>query len=108
MPSSITYWNRLEPRPRAVDLGEALAARAYDPAWLLARQWQLGEFQGEDAGAPAYVRVSTSTAPLTAWGEAGGAPSALHPVAPLEASLTAEPPSPDDLARAVEIGQTFA
>jgi|JI10StandDraft_1071094.scaffolds.fasta_scaffold01379_16 hypothetical protein len=107
MPSSITYWNRLEPRPRAVDLGEALAARAYDPAWLLARQWQLGEFQGEDAGAPAYVRVSTSTAPLTAWGEAGGAPSALHPVAPLEASLTAEPPSPDDLARAVEIGQTF-
>jgi hypothetical protein len=105
--SSITYWNRLEPRPRAVDLSEALAARAYDPAWLLARQWQLGEFQGEDAGAPAYVRVSTRTAPLTAWGELGGAARPLHPAAPLEASLTAEPPSPDDLARAVEIGQTF-
>ncbi len=107
MPSSITYWNRLEPRPRAVDLSEALAARAYDPAWLLARQWQLGEFQGEDAGAPAYVRVSTSTAPLTAWGEAGGEAAPLLPAAPLESSLTAEPPSPDDLARAVEIGQTF-
>ena len=24
----------------------------YDPLWLLARQWQLGEFQGEDNGSP--------------------------------------------------------
>ena len=107
MTSSITYWNRLEPRPRAADLSEALAARAYDPAWLLARQWQLGEFQGEDAGAPAFVRLTASVSPLTAWGVDGEAVRALVQAAPLEASVTAEPPSPDALARAVELGQTL-
>ena len=30
-----------------------LQARIYDPLWLLARQWQIGEFQGEDNGSPA-------------------------------------------------------
>ena len=107
MTSSITYWNRLEPRPRAADLTEALAARAYDPAWLLARQWQLGEFQGEDAGAPAFVRLMQSVSPLTAWGVDGEALRSLDGQAPLEASVTAESPSPDDLSRAVELGQTL-
>ena len=27
-------------------------ARVFDPLWLLTRQWQVGEFQGEDAGTP--------------------------------------------------------
>ena len=107
MTSSITYWNRLEPRPRAADLSEALAARAYDPAWLLARQWQLGEFQGEDAGAPAFLRLMQSVSPLTAWGVDGEALQSLDRKAPLEASVTAESPSTVDLSRAVELGQTL-
>ena len=55
--ASITYWNRLEPRPVAPSIAETLAARLRDPLWLLTRQWQFGEFQGEDAGSPAYVHI---------------------------------------------------
>ena len=48
---SITSWIRLEPRRRD-DMSEAVHARVYDPLWMLARQWQTGEFQGEDTGTP--------------------------------------------------------
>ena len=29
----------------------------FDPLWLLTRQWQIGEFQAEDAGTPVQARV---------------------------------------------------
>ena len=54
--SSVTTWMRLEPRCRAADMNAGLQARIYDPLWLLARQWQVGEFQGEDNGSPAAAR----------------------------------------------------
>ena len=104
--SSITYWNRLEPRPRATDLAEALAARIADPAWLLARQWQLGEFRGEDAGGPAYVKIEAKLGRVRGWGAPGASAQALAATAPVEAQVTAEPGG-DDLAHAVELGQTF-
>jgi hypothetical protein len=37
----------LEPRSRDAEMRTTLQARVYDPLWLLARQWQLGEFQGK-------------------------------------------------------------
>jgi hypothetical protein len=43
---------RLEPVSRNVEMKASLQARIYDPLWLLARQWQLGEFEGEDNGSP--------------------------------------------------------
>ncbi len=49
---SITSWIRLEPRWRDDEMTEAVQARIYDPLWMLARQWQTGEFQGEDTGSP--------------------------------------------------------
>jgi len=104
---SITYWNRLEPRPRTTDLAEPLAARVRDPAWLLTRQWQLGEFQGEDAASPAYLRIEAKVAGVAAWSAGGGPPQAIAAGAPLERAVTSEPSSRDDLARAVELGQTF-
>jgi hypothetical protein len=45
------------PRSRRYDLQAGLAARVYDPAWMLLRQWQMGEFQGEDAGTPVQVVI---------------------------------------------------
>ena len=54
--SSITSWMRLEPRSRNAEMRTSLQARIYDPLWLLARQWQLGEFQGEDNGSPVLAR----------------------------------------------------
>ena len=43
----------------------SVAARVFDPLWLMARQWQVGEFQGEDAGSPVIARVRAVTAPLS-------------------------------------------
>ncbi len=41
------------------------AARVHDPLWLLARQWQVGEFQGEDAGTPIVARWRARVKPMT-------------------------------------------
>lgn len=107
MPPSITTWTRLEPRPRASDLAEALAARVRDPAWMLARQWQLGEYAGEDASSPAYIRVRTRVGHLRAWGPAGEPGRPYDRLSPVESALTAEPFSPTNLALAIELGQAF-
>src|SRR3954451_22407271 len=53
---SITNWMRLEPRSRSAEMNTSLQARIYDPLWMLARQWQFGEFQGEDNGYPGVGR----------------------------------------------------
>jgi hypothetical protein len=42
-----------------------LQAGIYDPLWLLARQWQLGEFQGEDNGSPIMARWRSEGAMLS-------------------------------------------
>ncbi len=42
-----------------------LQARIHDPLWLLARQWQLGEFQGEDGGSPVSATMRFETALLS-------------------------------------------
>jgi hypothetical protein len=54
--TSTTTWMRLEPRVRNADMRTGLQARIYDPLWMLARQWQFGEFQAEDNGSPAAAR----------------------------------------------------
>src|SRR5215213_8688203 len=56
---------RLEPRIRESGMSAGLQARVYDPLWLLARQWQVGEFQGEDNGSPAAARWRGEASPLT-------------------------------------------
>ena len=61
---SITTWARLEPDP-GTDIAEGYAARVHDPLWLLTRQWQVGEFQGEDTGTPVLARVRANTALLS-------------------------------------------
>ncbi len=63
--ASITSWTRLEPHCRSQDMGRSVSARVFDPLWLLARQWQLGEFQGEDAGTPVEARVRSTSALLS-------------------------------------------
>ena len=62
---SVTTWTRLEPNPRAAAMAETLKARIYDPLWMLARQWQLGEFQGEDNGSPVTVSLQGEASQLT-------------------------------------------
>ncbi len=58
---SVTTWIRLDPSARDGDLRTSLMARVADPLWLLARQWQLGERQGEDAGSPVIAELEGET-----------------------------------------------
>src|SRR5947209_4410714 len=103
---SITWWNRVEPRPRAPRIAETLAARVRDPCWMLTRQWMLGEYGGEDAGSQAYARPSVALSPLVAWRAPDAAVATALDGRPLEAAVTAEPFAPD-LATRVELGGTF-
>lgn len=41
---------RMEGRTNNDDMTEALRLRVHDPLWVLSRQWQLGEFRGNDCG----------------------------------------------------------
>jgi hypothetical protein len=103
---ALTYWNRVEPRPRAPEIADTLAARVRDPLWMLTRQWQFGEFRGEDAGSPAFVQVAGRTAGVAGWRPNASDP--LMPIsAPLEELVATEGFTPD-LATRVELGQLFA
>ena len=55
-------WNRLEARSRKDDFALSLAATTADPLWALARQWQLLELKGEDAGTPIHAKLRYETA----------------------------------------------
>jgi hypothetical protein len=116
---SITYWNQLQPSPRSPSVAEGLAALVRDPAWFLARQWQLGEFEGLDGGSPAFARIGSHVAGFeSATLGSGSVPlgsgsttlgSGLVPLAAgelLEPVVEAESITVD-LATRVELGQTF-
>lgn len=121
------YWigARLEPRCRsekAVQSG--LEARVADPLWMLARQWQMGEFIGEDNGSPVQVEVEYETEILDSvrpWSDTASESAAETSVAvprPFSGSNEAEsgPPLetvvererfPLDCRTRVQIGQQF-
>lgn len=61
---AITMWNRLEGRPRQADFARSLRAEIRDPLWMLTRQWQFGEFKGEDAGSAVKARVQLNTSKI--------------------------------------------
>lgn len=58
-------WTRLEPHAREISLQYGVDAAVHDPLWLLARQWQLLEFWGEDAGSPVFAEVDMICSPIT-------------------------------------------
>jgi hypothetical protein len=56
---SITAYNRLESRPRSQNFERSLRAEIRDPLWMLTRQWQMGELEGEDTGSAIDARLLT-------------------------------------------------
>jgi hypothetical protein len=81
---TVGVWNRLEGRPRTTDFDRALRAEVRDPLWLLTRQWQLGEFHGEDAGSPVTATYSVTTSPPTRFRPRDGGTAGLPGDRPLE------------------------
>ena len=47
---------RIEGRTRDNDITEALRFRVHDPLWMLTRQWQMGEFRGNNVGTAMAVK----------------------------------------------------
>lgn len=95
---SITSWLKLEPRCRDDELRQGVRAQMHDALWMLARQWQVGEFRGEDAGSPVLARWRAETAPLTRLHLGATAPKANEPAErydvaalPLEAIVERQP-----------------
>jgi hypothetical protein len=99
---AVTLWNRLEGRARKEAFDRSLRAEIRDPLWMLTRQWQLGEFKGEDSGSAAKVRVQVDAARIDRFavksgdgGQTGGEewqPAVSYETgAPLEVQVEREP-----------------
>lgn len=101
--ASITTWTRLEPRSRGDDLTPSLEARVHDPAWLLGRQWQVGEFVGDDAGTPVHVSITAEAQPIVA-ARAGNREIAVDPDEPIDSVAGAEPAGVATFAERAEAG----
>lgn len=82
-------WTRLEPQSVSGDPSPGLQARLHDPLWLLARQWQFGEFAAEDAGSPVAVHVDSNTTLVSGW--LPGDPAAAAPTRTLPGGDLLEP-----------------
>jgi hypothetical protein len=54
----LRVFTRLEPRLRETEFDDALAARVHDPMFMLGRQWQFGEFAGEDGGSAVFAMLA--------------------------------------------------
>ena len=85
-------WDRIEPSCTSKALEPGLRAEVADPLWLLARQWQFGEFTGDDAASPIQVRLRTRTHRIRAFHTDGlDRPAPLPPNVPLEGLVEADP-----------------
>jgi hypothetical protein len=109
---------RLQPLSRNAEMKNSLQARIYDPLWLLARQWQLGEFQAEDNGSPIMARWRAEGAKLSRYFSGAIKPDTIanapryDPSMPLETLVERETilPSQEHTAKrrfAAESGQQF-
>lgn len=109
--SSITIWDRLEPRCRTNDLSLGLAARVHDPLWLLARQWQMGEFVGRNVGSPVTAKVQWTTAAFDRFASGSAPPQPYDGAQPIETLVERETARPaeagGDLRQAIEAGLQF-
>ena len=89
---SITTWTRLEPLPRDASLTRSLQSQVRDPLWMLARQWQVGEFLGSDAGSPVQATFAGEQQTVTTYcpGTDPTATQVLDQALPLEVHVERE------------------
>lgn len=85
--SAMPVFNRLEGRPRTHDFDQALRAEVRDALWMLTKQWQMGEFRGDDAGSPVSSRLHLEKTMLTKYQPAQHAAVAFDDNVPLETKV---------------------
>lgn len=92
---TIVLWNRLEGRPRTDNFERAFKAEIRDALWMISRQWQMGEFQGDDAASPISAKIHLSQTQLDKYnpGDSDENPDEAfnHNELPLEAKVERRP-----------------
>ena len=92
---SITGATRLETQPTTIGMLTGLQAPLADPLWMMSRQWQFNEFQGEDAGTPMRIKFAVRGTAIDAFRPGADAQAAWQSLsagdAPLETRVEAEP-----------------
>jgi hypothetical protein len=88
---AITQWEQVKGIPRAHDFGRSLRAEVRDPLWMLARQWQMGEFIGDDAGSPVFAKLHLATTRLTSYTPGDQPEQDFDETAPLESRAERRP-----------------
>ncbi len=96
---------RLEPIARDPDNDDSLAMRTADPLWMLGRQWQFGEFVGEDNGSPLgaqanFIKRKTSQFSANSFGPRGQIDDK-----PVEVLVEAMRVLPDDFRTQIKLGE---
>src|SRR3989304_1801337 len=84
---TVTLWNHLEGRPRTHDFDRSLKAEVRDALWMLTRQWQMGEFQGNDAGSPIFAKIHMETSRFDAFQASSHTPKPFNYDLPIEAQV---------------------
>jgi hypothetical protein len=71
----------------------SLQAQLRDPLWLLARQWQMGEFIGDDAGSPVDATIAAEMRTVTTYrpGALDSSTIPIDPKLPIEVHVEREP-----------------
>jgi hypothetical protein len=71
---------------------KSLQAQVRDPLWLLARQWQVGEFLGDDTGSPVHATLGAEMQTVTTYrpGTDDSATVAIDPTLPIEVHVERE------------------
>ncbi|HSW22172.1 MAG TPA: hypothetical protein VLJ62_05350 [Burkholderiaceae bacterium] len=103
---AVVHWNRLEGRPRSDDLTRSVRAEVRDPLWMLSRQWQFGELDGDDAGTPIRAKLAAQVAQIGALALRNGPPRPYDGKQPLEPLVERTSVHPD-LMMALHIGQRW-
>jgi hypothetical protein len=88
---SITRWHRVEGIPRTHQFDRALRAEVRDALWMLTRQWQMGEFKGDDAGSPVFAKLHLAKTRLTTYRPRDLAEQPFDDRVPLEARVEQRP-----------------
>jgi hypothetical protein len=96
---------RLEADPHQDDLARGWAAELADPAWMLGRQWQMGEHQGEDASSPVRADIRVRATPIR---PVSGQPGYEPRTVPAETIVESEPGDWWTTGRRIRIGRLVA
>ncbi|GAG47606.1 unnamed protein product, partial [marine sediment metagenome] len=83
----LPVFNRLEARPRTQNFDRALRGEVRDALWMLTKQWQMGEFKGDDAGSPVSSKVYMEKTMLTKYRPNGHKTEAFDDRVPLETKV---------------------